>query len=227
MHDLRPVEVEHRLGFAVVGFETLLDDIQVRIIETILAEGAPLESFDHLVRLGAGQIEDRPHVERVGKNPGLIGVTRDAVEHEDVACRVKFAVRRAGFDVLGPERDGRLVGHKLAFAGVLDESPAHRIFDAEVAEGVAAREVEEARHGAEDLALRAFARTWRAEEKDGAVFHGSKSEDVEECLVQPGLRVAVESHQASWGSRGRIFTSRISVNGIMTSELAPPLVTCR
>ena len=35
-HQSRPVEVEHRFGFRFVGVETLLDNFQVGVVETVL-----------------------------------------------------------------------------------------------------------------------------------------------------------------------------------------------
>ena len=86
--------------------------------------------------------------------------------------RIELTVQRAGFDVVGPKRDGRLVGNQQAFAGVFDKEPAHWILDAQVAEGIAAREVEQIGNGAKDFSLGAFAGAGRTEKQNGAVFCG-------------------------------------------------------
>src|SRR6266540_1632151 len=174
MNDLRSIEVEHRPRFCVVGFQALADNLEVRVVETVLAKRAALQALDHLARVGARKVEHGLHVERVGQHPGLADVARDAVEHERVPRGIELAVGRAGFDVFGPQRDGRFVGHQFAFARVVNEHAADGIFDAQIAKRVAAGEVEKAGDRADDLSLGALAGARRAEEEDRAVFHGGR-----------------------------------------------------
>src|SRR6266498_1367717 len=53
MNDLRSIEVEHRPRFCVVGFQALADNLEVRVVETVLAKRAALQALDHLARVGA------------------------------------------------------------------------------------------------------------------------------------------------------------------------------
>src|SRR5215468_7180475 len=41
----RAVEIEHRLGLALVGLEPPGDDVEVGVIEAILAQRPPLQAF--------------------------------------------------------------------------------------------------------------------------------------------------------------------------------------
>ena len=174
MHELWPVEIEHRPGFVFVGFETLLDDFQVGVIQPVLAERAALEPLGHLAQVGAVQVEDGFDIQGVVEHLRLVDTARDAVEHERVQFRLELAVVGAGFNVFAPQRDGRLVRHEMALAGILDERAPDGVVDAQVAERVAAREVKQVGNRAQDFPLRALAGAGRAEEQDGAVFHGSK-----------------------------------------------------
>ena len=69
-----------------------------------------------------------------------------------------------------PEFNGRLVGHQVPLAGILDEDSPQRRIHPQVAEGVAAGEMHEVRHLPEDLPLGALAGAGRTEQQDGAVF---------------------------------------------------------
>jgi len=60
-------------------------------------------------------------------------------------------------DEIPPQLDRRLVRHKLAATGVINEDFSQRAVVAQIAEHIAAGAMEEVRDGTEDFALRALA----------------------------------------------------------------------
>src|SRR5581483_7815738 len=171
VHEALAVELQHRLGFALVGFEAVLDDREIGVIEAVLAERAALEALHQLVHVGAVEINDRADVKGVIEHLRLMDIAGNAVEDERVLLGMKVMGLDHVIDELAPELDGGFVGDELAAAGVFDENPADRALDREIAEDIATRAVKEIGDVAQDSALRALAGPGSAKQENGTIFH--------------------------------------------------------
>ena len=119
-------------------------------------------------------MHDLQHVDALAHELGLIDVAWNPVEDEHVFVRLVAAQDGLGVDVRSPHADGNVIGHELAPRGVLVENLAQFGVDVETSKDLAARQVIEPGDLAEDLALRALARSGRAEEQNRlvAIVHG-------------------------------------------------------
>ena len=154
--DLRPVEIEHRLGLLIVRLQPLANDVQIRVVEPVLAQCAALQPFHHLRHVRTGKMKDGFDIQGIVQNLRLPGVARDTIQHQHVIVWIENIVDRARFDVPPPQIDCGFIRHQFALAGILDKQFAQRIRNAQIAESVATREVKQTGNGTENFALRAL-----------------------------------------------------------------------
>src|SRR5262245_29632605 len=159
MDHFRSVKIKDRLGFVVIRFEPISNDREFRVIKTVLAQRAALQTFNQFVQVAASKIKNSTDVERVLQHLRLADISRDAIQNERVLLRIKVPQGLASLDRLLPELDCGFVRHEFATAGVLEESAAQFIVDAQVAKDIATRAVVEVRDRSEDFPLCAFARS--------------------------------------------------------------------
>jgi hypothetical protein len=171
MDDGLGIELEDVAGFAFVGLEPALDDLDVGVVEPVFLEGATLDAGDEFTVVRAAQVQDHEDIEGFGKDLGLLPVARDAVQDEEILIGLELAGLGVGADVVVPELDGKLVGDELSLAGVLEEGASEFGFRAEAAEDITAGTVIVTGDGAEDFALGTFAGARSAEEEDGLITH--------------------------------------------------------
>src|SRR5665213_177194 len=171
--DFLAVKIQHRLGFVLVSLEPRADDLDVRVVQAVVLERAALHPRDEVFEIAAAHVKNGDDVDKLAEHFRLMHAARNAVEDERVAFGMKPPGGREAVRELLPQLDGRLVGHKLAGAGVFDENFSERRFGTQVAEHVAATAMDAARNRAEDFSVRAFAGTRRAEHENGAVFQAA------------------------------------------------------
>lgn len=159
MDQFLSVKFKNRFCFAIVGFQSCMDDAQIGVIEAVLAESAALEALDEPFEIGAGEVKNRANVEGIAEHFGLLDVAGDTVKDKGVCIGVEMTEGLAAGDGLLPKADGRIVRHQLAATGVLDENAAKFVIYPEVAENVTAGAVIKVRDVGEDLALGALAST--------------------------------------------------------------------
>jgi hypothetical protein len=145
------IVLEQRLGFVLVGDETLADDLLVGVIEAIVLDGAALEALHELVTIGAAQMENLPHVDEWLEELCLGDIARNAVEYEKIDVRAELMSFHAVLNAYAPKLDCDFVRDELAFTGVLDES---------LAEGGAGID------GAKDITAGAVKKAWNRTERD-------------------------------------------------------------
>ena len=136
------VATEQVPGFLFIDLEAALTDLEVRVVEAVLLQGAALHTFDQHPIVRAGQVEEGEDFEGFLEDFGLAAVSGDAIEHEEVLEGVEDAGLGFGFDVLAPEADGEFVGDELALAGVFEESAAKIGIGSESAKDFAAGAME-------------------------------------------------------------------------------------
>jgi hypothetical protein len=171
MHQFFPVKVQHRFGFPVVNFQPIANNFEIRVIQAILLERTPLETFDHRFEVSAMKIENSLHLESAFEHFGLMDVTRNSVEHQCVVFGMEAPTLFAVVNELPPKLDGGFVGHELAAARVFDEDTAQWIAGGEGTKNIATRAVEKMGDRCEDFSLSAFAGAGCAKEQDRAIFH--------------------------------------------------------
>ena len=151
------VMVEHRPGLGLVHLEPVSDGVEVGVVEPVFAQGPGLKPLDHDVEILAEKIQHADDVEGVVEELSLGGVAGNAVEQQCVGLGIEGSVVDPVLDVIMPEFDGGLVGDKLPLAGVVEEGLANRVLHPQVAEEVAAGDVQVGGDAAKDLPLRALA----------------------------------------------------------------------
>ena len=167
VHDLARVAREHRPRLALVDLEPLADHLLVGVVDAVLLERAAAHARHHRLDVGAHEVQHGEHLEMLLERLRLRDIARNAVEHQQVDIRLVDREHRLGLHVLAPHLDRELVGNELAARRVGHELLAEVRRHVERPEDIAAGEVEEARHLAEDLALRALAGAGSAEKEDG------------------------------------------------------------
>ena len=168
--DFLSVKIQHGPGFFFVDFQAFTDHVEIRVVEAVVLEGAPLHARDEIFLFPGREVKNSDDVERVAQHFRLMHVARNAVEHERVGVGMKPSHLFAGVDDLAPQINGRLVWHERSLAGVFDENFSEFAVGTQVAENVAARAMEKIRDGAERAAMRAFAGAGSAKHEDGSVF---------------------------------------------------------
>src|SRR5438552_19021501 len=171
MQKLLAVILEHRFAFALVGFQTIANDVDVRVVEPVFLERATLEALDQIIHLGAAQIKDGHDIQGIPEHLSLVFVAGDAIEHEGVLLGMETASLGAAIDEIAPEVNGWLIGDQLTTAGVLEKNLADGAVGFETAKDITAGTMKEVGNIAEDFALGALARARSAEKQDGAIFH--------------------------------------------------------
>src|ERR1051326_1816553 len=136
--DLLAVKVQDRLCFSMVGFESCLDYVDIRIVEPVLFQGPTLEPLNEIVGFGAAQIENGFYVQCLAEHLGLVDVSRNAIEHQRIVVRMKTPDFRHIINELVPEFDRRLVRNQLAATGVVEEDFANVAVGFEAAKNVPA-----------------------------------------------------------------------------------------
>jgi len=135
-------------------------------------------------------------------------VARDAVQHKEVDVGFELITLHAMMHVGAPELHGQIVGHELAFAGILHELLPQRRAGVERAKDIPTSEVMEARDGAQHLALCALATARGTHDEDGAEtskFLGISHKTVRlahDGLVTNGSTQGVPAFSPGPGRRG-------------------------
>src|SRR6266581_2966612 len=115
------------------------------------------------------------HVDHFLHDFGLADIPRNTVEDERIDVWFKLVRLHRGVDRRSPELDRDLIGHELAFAGVLEEGLAYFRAGVDRAKYIAAGAMIKAWDCAKRFALRPFAAARRAKEDKGIVSHHRKS----------------------------------------------------
>src|SRR3954463_15558380 len=97
------VETEQWLGLTLVSLQPMLDNFQVGIIQTILAQGAALNTMDQFFQSGTTEIENGADIQRFLQHLRLMHVARDAIQNEGVSIRMKPFRLCAAVDEFLPE----------------------------------------------------------------------------------------------------------------------------
>src|SRR5580704_4607888 len=156
VNQLAAIEIQDRVGFALIGFEAMLDDIQVGVVEAVFAQGAALEAVHEFFEIWAAKVKNAAHVQRVLEHLSLADVAGDAVQDESVRGGLETAGALDVYDELTPEINRGLVRDEFAAAGIFEEDVADIAIGGEVAENVAASAMEKVGNAAEDFALGPF-----------------------------------------------------------------------
>ena len=151
------VKLENGLGFLLVDAEALLDDFLVDIVEALFLEGPALEAVVDFALVLTLEVKDAADIDRGGEDFGLVGITGDAVEHEELDVGLETSRLNHGIDLRRPEVDGQVIGNELPLAAILEKSLAELGTDVDCPKDVAAGAVKETGDGAEDFALGALA----------------------------------------------------------------------
>ena len=159
MHECVTVMVKNWAGLGLVYFEPVVDGIEVGVVEPVFAQCPGLKPLDHDVEILAEKIQHADDIEGVVEELSLGGVAGNAVEQQCVGLGIEGSVVDPVLDVIMPEFDGGLVGDKLPLAGVVEEGLANRVLHPQVAEEVAAGDVQVIGYFTEDLPLCALAGT--------------------------------------------------------------------
>jgi hypothetical protein len=163
------IVVKHRLGFVVVGAETVPNNLLVGIIETVVPEGPLLETGHQFVPVGTGKMKDAANLDMGLHEDGLGNIPRDSIQNEKVAVRVKLA----GFDCLEnrfmPETHGHLVRNQLTLAGVFKELCAKLTGRIQRPENITAGTMIKTGNLPQDLALGSLAASRCAENQNSAI----------------------------------------------------------
>src|SRR5205807_4428062 len=123
--------------------------------------------------VGTREMKDLFHINQLSHDLGLVHISRNAVEHENVDIRLEFVAIDGGVDRFFPEFDRDVVRNELTFARIFQKRLPD--FGARIygPKDVAARAMIEARDRSERLALGPFAAAGRAKQNKRAVFHES------------------------------------------------------
>ena len=103
-----------------------LDDLVVRVIETVLLERALAETAGELIAVGTAQVENLLHIDVRLHESGLLHVAGNAIEHKRIRLGMKPARARTVMDEVAPKLDCRLIGNQLPLAGIFQKCLADR-----------------------------------------------------------------------------------------------------
>lgn len=169
--ELRAVKIEDGLGFFLVHFLAAFDHLDIDVVEPVFFERSALEAIIDLGLVRALKMENAAHVEAGTEDLGLVDITGNAIEDEEVDIGFESTGLDHGIDLIGPKPDGNIVRDELAFAGILQEGLAEIRTHVDGAKDIATSAMKKAGDGAENFALSAFAGTGGAKEKKGFIKH--------------------------------------------------------
>jgi len=172
-NELRPVVLKDRLGFFVVNPKPASNDLLVDVIKPVLFEGAAFQAVVDLGLFGATKMKNTSHIELLTQDLGLIAVAGDAIQNEEIDIGLEATGLHHAVDLRRPKPDGNVVGNKLSFAGIVEESLAVIGPDIHRAKNIAASTMIKAGDCSENFALGSFAGTRGAKEKEGLINHDS------------------------------------------------------
>src|SRR5688500_4788119 len=129
MNQLWTIKIEDRFGLAFVGLQPCPDDVEVGVIQPVVAESASLEPLDQFGEIGTGQVKDGDHIQSIRENAGLLEVAGDAVKNHGVAFWIEPGGVRSAVDVRTPELHGRLVRDQFSPTGVFEKGAAQFIIN--------------------------------------------------------------------------------------------------
>src|SRR5207244_11254901 len=110
----------------------------------------------------AGEVENFFHFDQLAHDFGLIHISRNPVEHENVDVRLELVGVDRGIDRFFPKFDRNVVRNELAFAGVFEKRFTDFAAGVDGAKHVSAWAMKKSRDRAKRLALSPFAAPRRA-----------------------------------------------------------------
>src|SRR5437868_10264014 len=162
---------QHRARFSFISVEPFLDHLLVGVVEPVIFQSALFQTQEQRFAIRTSEMEDFSDVDHVLHDFCLTDISRNAIKHESIDIGFKFVTFDRSIDGFLPKLHRNLVGHELAFAGVVEEGFAYFCSRIDGTENIAAGAVKKARNAAEGFALCAFAASGRTEEDERLVFH--------------------------------------------------------
>lgn len=176
---------EHRLRFRLVGGEATLNDLFVRIIETIVFERALLQAREKCLAIRAGKMKYFLHVDFLIHDLRLADISRNTIEDENIDVGFELVRVDCGVDRFFPKLHRDVIGDELTLARIFEKCLTHFGARIDGTEDVSAGAMEKAGNCSKSLTLRAFAAPGRTKKEVGMIFHGVHR------LYRNGLRLPI------------------------------------
>ena len=147
------VVIEGRSRFGLVNREAVPHDRLVGVVGPSLPKAAVEDSLHQRFKVGARQVQDELDIDIRRDQFALCDVSRDSIQQQDLARRVKRTLRDTGGEFFSPQVDCEVVRNEVSTGGVCSDSTSVTGIGVQAAENLSAGEMKESGKPAKDNPL--------------------------------------------------------------------------
>ncbi len=160
------VVIEGGSRFGLVNSEAVPHDRLVCVVGPSLPKAAVEDSSHQRFKVGAGQVQDELDIDIPRDQFALGDVSRDSIQQQDLARRIKSTLRDTGGEFFSPQGDCEVVGNEVSTGGVCSDSTSVTGIGVQAAKDLSAGEMEESGKRTKDNPLCALSTAGWPEKQD-------------------------------------------------------------